>query len=62
MLSVAIIEDDPLTTQLLISTLKEINHQVTIAATLSSVQESVSFFKINPAIDLILSDVQLTDG
>lgn len=62
MMSIAIIEDDPMSSDLLISTLDEIQEEVQIKAILRSVKDAVVFFNGKPEIDLILSDVQLLDG
>ena len=62
MMSVVIIEDDPLSSELLIGSLQEARTNVQVSAVLRSVDEAVAFFRTYPAIDLILSDIQLRDG
>ena len=62
MMSVAILEDDQMTTDVLISTLKEVDKDIEVVATLKTVEEAIYFFQSTPAVDLILSDVQLSDG
>ena len=62
MISVVIIEDDLITSDLLVSMLQETHKDVEIKAVIRSVQEGVNYFKSYGEIDLIFSDIQLTDG
>jgi DNA-binding LytR/AlgR family response regulator len=62
MMSVAVIEDDPFSSDMLIAALEEINNDVRIVSVLRSVNDAVSFLKTRPSIDLVFSDVQLKDG
>jgi DNA-binding LytR/AlgR family response regulator len=62
MMSIAIIEDDPISAEALVALLSELDDPINIKAVLGSVKESIHFLKSNPDMDLILSDIQLTDG
>ncbi len=62
MMSVAIIEDDPLSSDMLISSLQESDKDIRVVAVLRSVADATSFLKSSPTLDLIFSDVQLVDG
>lgn len=61
-MSIAIIEDDPMSSDLLISTFDEINEEVEIKAVLRNVKDAIVFFNTRPELDLLISDVQLQDG
>src|SRR4051794_20199520 len=61
MINIAIIEDEVPAQQQLLNFLKEMR-DVHVSAVLSSVTESIRYFSTYPAIDLVLSDVQLSDG
>ncbi|MFD1768310.1 LytR/AlgR family response regulator transcription factor [Sphingobacterium suaedae] len=57
-----IIEDEDLTAEDLCLTLKRLEPTAEICARLSSVNEAIGYFKKEPEIDLIFSDIQLGDG
>jgi two-component system, LytTR family, response regulator LytT len=62
MLNAVIIEDERPALENLIATLSSIAGDVHITARLSSVRESIEYLSQKPAVDLIFSDVQLSDG
>jgi len=57
-----IIEDEKVTAKDLELSVKEIRPDYHLLKTLPSVKSAINFFKTNPSIDLIFSDIQLTDG
>ena len=57
-----IIEDEKKASEYLAATIKEIDPAISIVATLDSVESSIRYFSSNGKVDLIFSDVQLTDG
>jgi two-component system, LytTR family, response regulator LytT len=57
-----IIEDEKLAVKDLIKTLKLVEPDIDIVAILRSVDEAMDFFKMQPSIDLIFSDIELGDG
>ncbi len=59
---IVIIEDERLTAEDLAESIKKVDEQIQIVATLHSVKEGLSFFEKEQAIDLIFSDIQLGDG
>ncbi len=61
-MKIAIIEDEKLTAKDLAKTIKGIEPDIEIVALLHSVEEAINFFKTNPALDLIFSDIELGDG
>lgn len=62
MIATIIIEDDPISADLLVSILKESNADLHIKTILGSVREAVEYLHENGDINLIFSDIQLTDG
>src|SRR6476620_7312681 len=62
MINVVIIEDEKFSQDKLLNTLKEISFEINVVAVLSTVKESIEYFKEQSAVDIILSDVQLPDG
>ena len=64
MINIAIIEDEKISRDKLLDTLREIPFETNVITVLHSVQESIQYFKenTNPGIDIVLSDVQLSDG
>ncbi|MBS1742794.1 MAG: response regulator transcription factor [Bacteroidetes bacterium] len=62
MINIVIIEDEKISQDKLRDTLNALEFDINIAAVLSSVKDSISYFKNNTGADLILSDVQLSDG
>lgn len=57
-----IIEDEKLAVNALLHTLSEITDTVHIEAILGSVTESITCLSASPEVDIIFSDVQLSDG
>jgi DNA-binding LytR/AlgR family response regulator len=62
MLNVAIIEDERLAMEDLINTLSSVSNELQVVARLGSVRESLDYLSTQPAVDLIFSDIQLSDG
>lgn len=62
MKSIVIIEDDPYSAELLSSEIQKLNLVINVVAVLSSVSEATQFFKTNHQVDLVFSDIQLSDG
>lgn len=62
MLNALIIEDEKPVADNLISSLASVADDVNVTARLSSVRESIEYLSHKPAVDLIFSDVQLSDG
>ncbi len=62
MLRAIIIEDERPALQGLLHTLAEVCPQVSVTATLNSVKESLEYIPLHTDADLIISDVQLSDG
>ena len=61
-MKVLIIEDEPLVARSLQKMVLELEPQATILAMLDSVAAAVSWFRQHPQPDLVLSDIQLSDG
>lgn len=61
-LGVLIIEDEPLVAKNLVNLVKIIEPDATILEVLDSVKSSVKWFSENTEPDIILSDIQLSDG
>ena len=61
-MKIVIIEDEQLTANDLVKTIRKINPDITIAALLYSVEDAIVWFKKNEHPDLIFSDIQLGDG
>jgi DNA-binding LytR/AlgR family response regulator len=61
-MKIVIIEDEQLTADDLAETILKIAPEVQIVARLSSVKDSIAWFKKNEQPDLIFSDIQLGDG
>jgi DNA-binding LytR/AlgR family response regulator len=59
---VVIIEDERITAEDLLQTIKQADPSVDIIATIRSIAEGVAYFKAKPALDLIFSDIRLGDG
>src|SRR5215203_3265065 len=57
-----VIEDELLIANNLIRMVKELEPEVEISGPLTSVRESKAWLKVNGYPDLILSDIQLSDG
>ena len=62
MLNAVIIEDERPALENLVTNLSLLADDIKITARLSSVRESVEYLSQKPAVDLIFSDVQLSDG
>ena len=62
MMKVLVIEDEPLAARDLVKNLTEVEPGVEVLAVLSSVKEASEWFDQHPLPDLILSDIQLSDG
>jgi two-component system, LytTR family, response regulator len=61
-MKILIIEDEPLVAKNLVNLVKTIEPEATILEVLDSVKSSVKWFSENPEPDIILSDIQLSDG
>jgi two-component system, LytTR family, response regulator LytT len=61
-MKILIIEDEKLTAKDLSKTLIAIDSEIEIVRIVHSVEEAIEFFKTNPVIDLIFSDIELGDG
>jgi DNA-binding LytR/AlgR family response regulator len=59
---ILIVEDEAPNSRMLHELLVELRPQWKVEAILESVQESVAWLKSNPAPDIILMDIQLSDG
>ena len=62
MLNAVIIEDERPALESLLNTLSSVTDDVQVTARLGSVKESIEFLSQPNAVDLIFSDVQLSDG
>jgi two-component system, LytTR family, response regulator len=61
-MKILIIEDEPLVARDLENLLKRVEPDATVLAILSSVEQAKKWFALHPLPDLILSDIQLSDG
>lgn len=61
-MQILIIEDEPLGVETLTQFLKEMDSSITIAGNTDSISASVNWLKNNPTPDLILMDIELSDG
>ena len=61
-MKILLIEDEPLVAKNLESLVKKLEPKASLLATMGSVKESLDWFKANAEPDLILSDIQLSDG
>lgn len=59
---VVIIEDERITAEDLLQTIQQADPSVDVVATIRSVTDGVSYFRLNPLPDLIFSDIRLGDG
>lgn len=62
MINAVIIEDEKPAQEKLLDTLQEVSPGLNVTAILTTVKESISYFKNAPSIDIIFCDVQLPDG
>lgn len=61
-MKILLIEDEPLVAKNLENLVKQLEVNATLLATIGSVKESLEWFAANTEPDLILSDIQLSDG
>lgn len=61
-MNIAIIEDEQLTAEDLAELIGRIDKDIKLIALLDSVKNATTFLQQGPAVDLILSDIQLGDG
>jgi two-component system LytT family response regulator len=61
-MKVLVIEDEPLAARDLIKNLAEVEPDTEVLAVLSSVKDANAWFDHHPMPDLVLSDIQLSDG
>ncbi len=61
-MNIVIIEDEKFSQEKLLNILTDIPFETNVMAVLSTVKESIEYFRENNDIDIILSDVQLSDG
>lgn len=61
-MKILIIEDEPLVAKDLVKLINKVEPVAEVQGVLSSVQEASAWFDVNPAPDLVLSDIQLSDG
>jgi DNA-binding LytR/AlgR family response regulator len=62
MIKAVIIEDEQKAADYLSAILKEVEPDITIEAVVPSVEEGIQFFSGHAKVDIIFSDVQLSDG
>jgi two-component system, LytTR family, response regulator len=62
MLKILIIEDEPLVAKDLVNQLKSIEQEINILSIVNSVAHGLDWFSKNKLPDLIISDIQLSDG
>jgi DNA-binding LytR/AlgR family response regulator len=61
-MNVLIIEDEPLVAKDLENLLKRVDNAITVETTLTSVESARKWLSSHPLPDIILSDIQLSDG
>jgi two-component system, LytTR family, response regulator len=61
-MQILILEDEPLVARNLVKLVRELEPEAQLAGPLDSVEAAVDWFANNPPPDLILSDIQLSDG
>lgn len=61
-MKILLIEDEPLVAKNLENLVKQLEPNAKIVATVGGVKETLDWFKTNTEPDLILSDIQLSDG
>lgn len=61
-MKILIIEDEPHVAKDLRNLLKQVEPEASVEGILSSVEESRKWFSVHPSPDLVLSDIQLSDG
>src|SRR5688572_5006584 len=62
MISTIIIEDDESSSEQLLSILPSLSMDIEVKAQLGSIKEAEDYFRSNGVCDLIISDIQLSDG
>lgn len=62
MIKVVIIEDEAPAVRKLKRFLEDLSEAITIIAELTNVEDAIAFFKNNEDIDIVFSDIELTDG
>lgn len=62
MTSIVILEDEPLARERLEAMLQRVAPELEIAGALSSVGAALEWFRAHPAPDLVLADIELSDG
>lgn len=61
-MNILLIEDEPLAVQKLSGLLREIAPQITVVGQTDGIESSVEWLQTHPAPDLILMDIELSDG
>jgi DNA-binding LytR/AlgR family response regulator len=61
-MNIAIIEDEKLAAEHITRLIKQADSSIHIATVLDSIKTSVEWFSQNPMVDLVLMDIQLSDG
>lgn len=61
-MKILIIEDEPLVAKNLEKMVQELEPKATIVAIIGSVKDTLNWFKLHPTPDVVLSDIQLSDG
>ncbi len=61
-MKVLIIEDEELAVNKLVKTLSSIDATIEVAGVTDSIESSVEWFQTNPSPDLVLMDIELSDG
>jgi two-component system, LytTR family, response regulator LytT len=59
---IAIVEDETEARKHLQTTLRKIDSTISVTASLGSIAESVNYFQNQPLVDLVLMDIELSDG
>lgn len=61
-MNILIIEDEKITARDLVACIHEVRPDFTVTKILASVEAAIDFLQTNPSLDLIFSDIQLSDG
>lgn len=61
-MKILLIEDEPLVAKNLENLVKKLEPNATLLATIGSVKETLEWFKSNTEPDIVLADIQLSDG
>ncbi|MFL5772837.1 MAG: LytR/AlgR family response regulator transcription factor [Flavisolibacter sp.] len=62
MISIVIIEDDPISSDVLVTMLHTLPEEVHIKKVVTNVREAIKYFSAEKEVDLVFSDIQLPDG